>query len=362
MRPTWAEIDLEAVKHNFMLTKELVGQNVSVLSIVKADAYGHGAVEVSRALVDAGTDMLGVAIVEEALELRDYGIEIPILLLGGIRPEEVSVVVEHDLIPFLFSIDVARALDQEAKKVHKKADYHLKFDTGMTRLGVLKEESISFLDQLSQFENILMSGVLTHLSTAFTDSDQNTYNQINDMNELVELVKSKGFEPSYIHAANSAAIQKYPESHYNLVRPGIVIYGSGNYSGLDLKPVMKLKSRIVRLSQVPEGTPVSYGGKFVTKRKSVIATVPVGYADGYTRRLSSKGMVSINGALAPVVGDVCMDFLMADVTDIKDIKVGDEVVLFGDDLVSVIDLAQIAGTISYELLSNIGKRVPRIYI
>lgn len=362
MRPTWAEIDLEAVKHNFMLTKELVGQDVSILSVVKADAYGHGAVEISRALVDAGTDMLGVAIVEEALELRDYGIEVPILLLGGIRPEEASVVVEHDLTPILFSIDVARELDDQALKVKKKASYHLKFDTGMTRLGVLKEESESFLDELVQFQNIIMSGVLTHLSTAFTDSDQNTYNQINDLNELVGLVKGNGFEPSFIHAANSAAIQKYPQSHYNLVRPGIVIYGSGNYSGLDLKPVMKLKSRIIRISQVPEGTPVSYGGKFITTRPSVIATIPVGYADGYTRRLSSKGLVSINGALAPVAGDVCMDFLMADVTDIENVKVGDEVVLFGDDRVSVIDLAQIAGTISYELLSNIGKRVPRIYI
>jgi alanine racemase len=362
MRPTWAEIDLDAVKHNFMLTKELVGPSVSVLSVVKADAYGHGAVEVSRALVEAGTDMLGVAIVEEAMELRDYGIEVPILLLGGIRPQESPLVVEYDLTPFLFSIDVARALESEAAKAQKKAPYHLKFDTGMTRLGVRTEDSARFIDELSRFENIVMEGVVTHLSTAFTDSDENTYNQINALNDLVELIKSKGFTPHYIHAANSAAIQKYPESHYNLVRPGIVLYGSGNYSGLDLKPVMKLKSRIIQLSRVPTGTPVSYGGKFVTKQPSIIATIPVGYADGYTRMLSSKGFVSIKGVLAPVVGDVCMDFIMADVSNVQNINVGDEVVLFGDDLISVIDVAQIANTISYELLSNIGKRVPRIYV
>ncbi len=362
MRPTWAEINLEAVAHNFRLMKELVGDSVGVLSVVKADAYGHGAVEVSKVLVESGTDMLGVATLEEALELRDYGIEVPILILGGVRPEEVPLVVEHDLTPFLFSIDVAKELERESAKVQKKTAYHLKFDTGMTRLGVMREECEQFLNELSGLDNIFMEGVLTHLATAFTDSDENTYNQISDLNNLVELVKSKGFRPSYLHAANSAAIQKYPESRYNLVRPGIVLYGFGNYLGLDLKPVMKLKSRIIRLSHVSKGTPVSYGGKFVTKRPSVIATIPVGYADGYTRRLSSKGMVSIHGALAPVAGDVCMDFIMADVTYIADIKVGDEVVLFGDELVSVIDLAQIAGTISYELLSNIGKRVPRLYL
>lgn len=362
MRPTWAEIDLEAVKHNFMITKEIVGPDVSVLSVVKADAYGHGAVEVSKALVEAGTDMLGVAIVEEALELRDYGIEVPIVLLGGIRSDEAHLVVEYDLIPFLFSIDVAKSLEAESAKAQKKLPYHLKFDTGMTRLGVRPEDSAEFLDDLAKFKNITMQGVVTHLSTAFTDSDENTYNQISTLNSLLDIVKGKGFNPSHIHAANSAAIQKYPESRYNLVRPGIVLYGFGNYSGIDLKPVMKLKSRIIQLSQVPKGTLVGYGGKFVTMKPSTIATIPVGYADGYTRMLSSKGVVSINGSLAPVVGDVCMDFIMVDVSNIKDINVGDEVVLFGDDKISVIELAQIANTISYELLSNIGKRVPRKYI
>ena len=362
MRRTWAEINLQNLKHNFQQVRKLVGENVGILSVVKADAYGHGAVEVSKALVEAGTEMLGVATVEEALQLREYGVEVPILLLGGLRPEEVKDAVEFGLTPFLFSIDVAEALDIESAKANIKASYHLKFDTGMTRLGVRNEDSKEFLDDLSKLENIHMEGVLTHLSNAFADEDENTYNQIAALNELVEHIKQKGFEPSYVHAANSAALQKYPESIYNLVRPGIMLYGSGNYSGMDLRPVMKLKSRIIQLSRVPAGTPISYGGKFVTERPSVIATIPVGYADGYTRNLSSKGMVSIKGALAPVRGDVCMDFIMADVTDIEAVSVGDEVVLFGDELVSVIDLAQMAGTISYELLSHTGKRVPRIYI
>ncbi len=340
----------------------LVGENVSILSVVKADAYGHGAVEVSKALVEAGTEMLGVATVEEALQLREYGVEVPILLLGGIRPEEVRDAIEFDLTPFLFSIEVAQALDRESEKAKKKCSYHLKFDTGMTRLGVRSEDSSEFLEALSNLQNIEMSGVLTHLSNAFADADENTYNQIAALNELTTLIKEKGFNPTYVHAANSAALQKYPESIYNLVRPGIMLYGSGNYAGLDLQPVMKLKSRIIQISRVPEGTAISYGGKYVTERPSVIVTIPVGYADGYTRNLSSKGMVSIKGALAPVRGDVCMDFIMADVTDIPGVNVGDEVVLFGDEHVTVIDLAQMAGTISYELLSHTGKRVPRIYI
>lgn len=362
MRRTWAEINLQNLKHNFQQVRVLVGENVGILSIVKADAYGHGAVEVSKALVEAGTEMLGVATVEEALQLREYGVEVPILLLGGLRPEEVKDAVEFDLTPFLFSIEVAEALDNESAKADKKTLYHLKFDTGMTRLGVRNEDSKEFLGELTKFEHIEMEGVLTHLSNAFADEDENTYNQIAALNEIVGLVKQKGFDPPYVHAANSAALQKYPESIYNLVRPGIMLYGSGNYSGMDLRPVMKLKSRIIQLSRVPKGTPISYGGKFVTDRPSVIATIPVGYADGYTRNLSSKGMVSIKGVLAPVRGDVCMDFIMADVTYIEGVSVGDEVVLFGDELVSVIDLAQMAGTISYELLSHTGKRVPRIYI
>ncbi len=362
MRRTWAEINLDNLKHNFGQVRKLVGDSVSVLSIVKADAYGHGSVEVSKALVEAGTDMLGVATVEEALQLREYGIEVPIVLLGGIRPEEAKDAVEFDLTPFLFSIEVAKALDSESERAGKKCRYHIKFDTGMTRLGVRPEDSRQFIDELSQLKNLVMEGALTHLSTAFTDSDENTYNQIGSLGELVGLVKSRGFNPAYIHAANSAALQKYPESIFNMVRPGIMLYGSGNYAGLDLRPVMKLKSRIIQISRVPEGTPVSYGAKFVTERPSVIATIPVGYADGYTRNLSSKGKVSINGRLAPVAGDVCMDFIMADVSDIENVNVGDEVTLFGDEQISVIDLAQMAGTISYELLSHIGKRVPRIYL
>ncbi|MEQ9618897.1 MAG: alanine racemase [Deltaproteobacteria bacterium] len=362
MRPTWAEINLDNLTHNFNLVKKLVGDGVGVLSVVKADGYGHGAVEVGGILEEAGTDMLGVATVEEAAELRDYGIEVPILLLGGIRPEEAAVTVEHDLTPCLFSVDVARALDNEAGKARKRSPYHLKIDTGMTRLGIRPEEAASFVEELSSFQNTEMEGVLTHLASAFTKSREYTLSQLDSFSDTLDIVRAHGFRPRFIHSANSASIQRFPESHMNLVRPGIMLYGSGREGDNDLKPVMKLKTKIIQIRRVPENTPVSYGGTFVTERPSLIATLPIGYADGYMRRLSNSARVSVRGETAPVTGAVCMDLTMIDVTDVPGVRTGDEVVLFGDELVSVDDVALWAGTISYELLSITGKRVPRRYI
>jgi alanine racemase len=362
MRPTWAEIDLDSLLHNFNVVKGLLKHCTGVLSVVKADAYGHGAVEVSRALVEAGTDMLGVASVEEAVELRDYGIEIPILLLGGLRPEEAPVVVEHSLTPCLFSLNAAQALDAESGKAGKRSPYHLKIDTGMVRLGISPEETDAFLGGLSGYKNIVMEGALTHLTSAFSESPEGTRAQLNRFSEIVSLIRKRGFRPGYLHSANSAAIQRFPESHMDLVRPGIMLYGSDGVSGLGLKPVMKLKTRIIQLRRVSAGTPVSYGGTFVTARPSVIATLPIGYADGYMRSLSNRAKVSISGSLAPIAGTVCMDLIMVDVTDVEGVSVGDEVVLFGDDMVSVDSVAVWAHTISYEILSITGKRVPRRYI
>ena len=362
MRPTWAEINLDNLTHNFNLVKGLVADGVKVISVVKADGYGHGAVEVSRTLEEAGTDMVGVATVEEAVELRDYGIEIPIMLLGGIRPEEAAVTVEYDLTPCLFSLDVAKALDNEAGKARKRSPYHLKIDTGMTRLGIRPEEAGSFVEELSSFKYIEMEGVLTHLASAFAESREYTLSQLECFLDTLNIIRARGFSPRFIHSANSASIQRYPESHMGLVRPGIMLYGSGSEGANDLKPVMKLKSKIIQIRRVPEKTPVSYGGTFVTKRPSLIATLPIGYADGYMRRLSNRAVVSVRGRTAPVTGAVCMDLTMIDVTDVPGVMVGDEVVLFGDELVSADDVALWADTISYELLSITGKRVPRRYI
>ncbi len=388
MRPTWAEIDINSLKSNFLQVKRIVGKDVGVISVVKADAYGHGSINVSKALIESGTNLLGVATVEEALELRYSGIDSPILLLGGIQPDEVEIVIKNNLIPSLFSLASAHAINTYAEKIGKKVRYHLKVDTGMNRLGVGLSEICDFLEDLLNFRNLELEGVFTHFANADVDSREPTLKQISVFNMILSLINRAGLNPKYIHSANSAAIQRFPESHMNLVRPGIMLYGAGRMgvcgeplgrstlstsSGLtaqdipsrtnfELKPVMKLKTKITQLKRITAGTPVSYGGTFIASRPSIIATLPIGYADGYMRRLSNRAKVSIRGFTAPVVGTVCMDMTMVDVTEVPGAIVGDEVVLFGDEMVSADDVARWADTIPYEIFSITGKRVPRVYI
>lgn len=362
MRHTWAEINIGSLKSNFLQVRKTVGSDVGVVSIVKADAYGHGAAVVSKVLADLGSDMLGVATVEEGIELRKSGIKAPVISLGGIQPEEAETAIENDLVSSLFSVSSAEALDNAARKRGVKAKYHLEIDTGMGRLGVGVGELSEFLNQVAGLKNVEMEGVFTHFANADREPRDSTLNQIAVFEKTLSLIKRTGFSPKYIHSANSAAIQKFPESHKNLVRPGIMLYGSGKLGNFELSSVMKLKTRIIQLKRLPAGTTVGYGGTFVADRPAAIATLPVGYADGYMRRLSNRARVSINGTTAPVVGTVCMDFIMADVSGVPGVKVGDEVTLFGDDRVSVEYVAGWAETISYEILSTVGKRVPRVYV
>ncbi len=367
MRPTWLEIDLNALKSNFLRVKEIVGKRVGVLSVVKADAYGHGAVRVGKTLVDSGTNMLGVATLQEALELRESGINVPIFILGGIHSDEAQEVIKCNFIPALFSLESASALSGASRKLGKVAKYHLKLDTGMSRLGVRFEDICNFLNELSSLEGLEMQGVFTHLADADGASRNFTLRQISLFREAIELVRVAGFRALYIHTANSAAIKRFPESHNNLVRPGIMLYGANEdmniSSGINsrLKPVMKFKTKIIQIKRLRKGTPVSYGGTFVTSGPTLIAVLPVGYADGYVRSLSNRAEVVLHGKRAPVVGSVCMDLTVIDVTDVPGTKVGDEVVLFGDSGVWVEDLAGWANTISYEVLSLIGNRVPKLY-
>lgn len=362
MRPTSAEISLDSLKSNFLQVKKIVGGDVGLISVVKADAYGHGAVAVSKALVDLGSEMLGVASVEEALDLRESGVKAPVVILGGIQPEEAEIVIKCDLTPSLVSIPSAQALNRSTERAGRRVKFHLEIDTGMSRLGVELDGVNAFLKQLTGLTNLEMEGVFTHFASADVKSGDHTLNQISVFNKVLSLVNRAGFYPKYIHSANSAAIQRFPQSHMGLVRPGIMLYGSGKVGGCELRPVMKLKTRIVQLKQLAAGTPVSYGGTFVTAKPATIATLPIGYADGYSRILSNRAKVSINGVTAPVIGTVCMDFTMVDVTEVPGVSVGDEVVLFGDDKVSVENVARWSETISYEVLSTVGKRVPRVYI
>jgi alanine racemase len=361
MRPTWAEINLKALSHNFIRTTEIVGEKVKVLAVVKADAYGHGAVKVSKTLQDLGCDLFGVATVDEALELRESYIKAPILILSGINSDEIETVVKYKLTPVIFSVDLVKKLNNYGSKNNTKIKYHLKIDTGMNRLGIDSNKLDEYISDIQDLNNVIMEGAFTHLSSAESDKSY-TMEQISIFKQSCAALNNLGFKPAYKHCANSAALQRFKDSHFNLVRPGIMIYGACGAEDVYLHPVMKLKSKIIQIKRLPKGSKVSYGGTFVTDRQTQIAVLPIGYADGYARHLSNKAVVSIAGSTAPVIGTVCMDLTIVDITDLKDINVGDEVVLFGDENIGVDELASLAGTISYELLSIVGKRVPRVYL
>lgn len=367
-RPTMAEIDLVAIGYNYSKIKEKAGDK-NILAVVKANAYGHGAVEVSRELEKLGADMLGVAILQEGFELRKAGIKRPILLLSGIFPGEAESVLRHDLTPVVYSIDAVLELSSEAAKVGKTVPVHVKIDTGMRRLGILPAEVGLFFEKLRGLRNIRVEGILSHFSTADSKDRGFMDEQIRIFSEAVNKIRSLGFSPDYIHIANSAAVIRDDLPDYlNMVRPGITLYGS--YPSIwfrdkiELKPVMTLKSGIIQIKRISKGESVSYARKFIAERESVIAVVPIGYADGYPRHLSNVGEVLVRGRTAKVAGLVCMDLIMIDITDIPEAVVGDEVVLWGrqgDIEISADDLARKAGTISYELFCRVSGRVPRVY-
>ncbi len=361
MRPTCAEINLKALSQNFLRTTELVGEKVKIMAIVKADGYGHGAVKVSQTLQEQECHMFGVATVDEGLELRNSGINTPIIILSGICSDEIEIVVKNKLTPVVFSLDLLKQLDEYGHHNNIQIKYHLKIDTGMNRLGLQSEKINEYLSDLLSLNNVIMEGVFTHLSSADCD-EAYTINQILIFRQICDELNKKGIKPIYYHSANSAALQRFKDSHFNLVRPGIMVYGASAADDIYLHPVMKLKSKIVQIKELPKGARVSYGGTFITERVTKIAVLPIGYADGYSRHLSNKGVVSVNNFKAPVIGRVCMDLTIIDITNIKDIKVGDEVVLFGDENISVDYIASLADTISYELLSIVGKRVRRVYL
>ena len=362
MRPTWAEISLDSFESNLGEARKLAGENTLVMAVVKADAYGHGAVRISEAALRRGADMLGVATVAEAMELREAGIKSEILLLGGVDPGEASAAVENSLTPACYSLRALGALSEAAVRAGKEARYHLKVDTGMTRLGVGAGEIESFLAAAAELPGTSLRGVFTHFASAEREDGEYTRRQMKVFREALSSLDALGVKYGLAHAANSAALQRFSDSRMDMARPGIMLYGSGGLGETALLPVMKFKTRIAQTRKAPAGTAVSYGGTFVAKRDSLIATLPVGYADGYPRKLSNRAKVSVRGGLAPVAGTVCMDFVMVDVTDVPGVGAGDEVTLFGDGAVSVEDVSLWAETIPYEILSMISPRVPRVYV
>ena len=366
-RPTVGEVDLGALEFNYRQIKKRIPEDVKLLAVVKADAYGHGAVPVSLRLEKLGVEYLGVAIPEEGVELRKGGVRAPILVLGGIFGAELDQIFRFHLTPVIFRKDALRALSQEAERRRKRVKVHLKVDTGMGRLGVPLSLWSDFLREVRRLPKIDVEGILSHFS--MTDKEKGfTHNQWKAFQRAVAIARELGISPWYLHMANSATLTAFPAYASRLVRPGIMLYGSypspAFCSLISLKPVMTLKTRIHFLKSVPPGTKISYGGTFQTRRESLIATLPIGYADGYSRHLSNQGEVLVKGKRAPVVGRVCMDFVMVDVTDIPRVSIGEEVVLMGRqgrEQITPEEIAEKIHSISYEVLCSIGRRVPRVY-
>ncbi len=370
-RPTWAEINLNNLAHNFRVMKEAVGKDVAIMPAVKSDAYGHGAVECARALEQEGAAWFGVALPEEGLKLRDAGITRPILSLGGFWEGQEELIVEREVTPVVFRLDLLERLNAAAKKIGVVFDYHLKVDTGMGRLGVPFREFQSFIDRAKRFANVRLDGLMTHFASADSvDGVAFTQQQAAVFQEALRLVRARGFNPRWIHEANSAASHAYPQTRGNLVRLGGVMYGiwrdstKRDIEPLDWQPVLSLHTRIVHLKTVAKAAGIGYGCTFVTKRESHIATLAIGYEDGLRRALSNQWRVLVCGEFAPIVGRISMDLTLIDVTDIADATLNEEVVIIGRQSNREITAEEIAvqlETISYEVTCGISDRVPRVY-
>lgn len=370
-RPTVAEINLDHLSHNLEQVRLRVGPSAEVLAVVKANAYGHGAVPVSRRLVADGVAMLGVATVEEGIELREAGIEAPVLILGGIFGEDLTAAAAFRLRPVVYTREVLRPLSEAALAAGTAIDVHIKVDTGMGRLGTALDDLPGLLAAIAGTPGLRVEGILTHFAEADLADPEFARLQTALFERAVRMLREDGVAPRYVHSANSAAVLTLPESHQTLVRPGIALYGYLPSSALSfpapLEPVMSFKTKIAYVKTVPAGTPISYGRTFVTKRTSRIGTLPAGYADGLDRRLSNRGEVLVAGRRVPIVGRVCMDLAMIDLTGIPEARAGDEAVLIGGQtgpdgtagFIGADEMATWMGTIPYDVLCGIGPRVPR---
>jgi len=369
-RPTWAEVDLKALEYNYIQVKRLSGKDVQMMAVVKANAYGHGTVEISKVLEGMGVNYLGVATTDEAVRLRDHGIKTSILVLGSVLPEEVKVAKDCDITLTLCSHDILKeikALAKTEEEQRTRMKVHIKIDTGMGRIGVWHEDALRFVKEVSGEKSITLEGIYTHFSSAGRDEFFTAY-QMESFERLLTSIEKSWIKIPLKHAANSIATVDYKRAHLNLARPGLIIYGmypKHTFPKLiKLKPVLSLKTRVVFLKDIPPGRSISYGRTFISQRHTKIATLPIGYADGYHRGLSNKAEVLIRGHFASIVGKITMDQTMIDVGHIRGVKIGDEVVLIGKQgkrEIHIEKLARLAGTIAYDFVCGISNRVPRIY-
>ena len=366
----YAAIDLDAVCHNISEIKKLVGPDTKIMPVIKADGYGHGAVPVAKALNKIGVDGFAVAIIEEGIALRKQGITKPILILGYTSEYQYASLIQHEIEQTVFSYEMAEAISKFAVTMKKEARIHIKVDTGMNRIGFKPtEESVGQVQRIQKLPNIKIQGIFTHFACADEEDKTSARYQKELFDQFVSKIEEKGIEIPVKHVSNSAAIMDLRECRMDMVRSGIITYGlypseEVDKSAIDLKPALSLISHVIHVKEVGPGEGVSYGSTFVTDRKTRIATIPVGYADGYPRALSSRGRVIIRGQYAPIIGRICMDQFMVDVTDIEGVSVMDRVSLVGtegDINISVEEAADLAGSFNYEFVCGIGKRVPRVY-
>lgn len=369
IRPVWVEIDLNALRHNLKEIRRLVGPDIDIMAVVKAEAYGHGAVEIAKTALASGANWLGVALPEEGIVLRRAGFTAPILVFGALQANQVESFVNNKLIPAVCSEQAAAALSQAALAAGVIAPVHIKVDTGMGRIGVQPREAMAFISKVSRLSGIKVSGIFSHLATADEKNKEYALKQINTFTGVLTELKKAGLLPEKIHLANSAGIIDLPASYFNMVRPGIILYGlypsaEVNRERIQLKPVLSLKTRITFLKRVPKGAGISYGQKYHLEREATIATIPIGYADGWSRLLSGKAEAIVGGKKFPIVGTICMDQCMINLGD-EPAELGQEVVLIGrmgEVEIPADTVAGQMGTINYEVTCMLNGRVPRVYL
>ncbi len=367
-RPTYAEIDLGRLMGNISLIKSSLNKGTKFMAVVKANAYGHGAVEVAKAAESAGADRLGVATLGEALEIRSSMIKTPVLILSETDRHYLERLFDADITPTVYTLETARSLSDLAVQKKKKIDIHIKIDTGMGRVGVIYTDAVRLVKEISALPGIGIEGIFTHFAKADEKSSDMTMVQFRRFTSILDELERSGIRPTIRHAANSAASVLFPETQLDMVRVGIFMYGlcpaEGVGASMGLKPVLSFRTKVLYQKRVPKGMTLSYGASYVTDKDTSIATLPVGYADGVPRSLSNKGCVLINGKRYPIAGKVTMDMVLIDTGDDK-INIGDDAVVIGqsgDASISADEVASMDGTINYEVLCGIAKRVPRVYV
>ncbi|MBC7329935.1 alanine racemase [bacterium] len=361
----WAEIDLNAIIHNLKQIQRFVGENVKVMAVVKADAYGHGIEEVAKAISSQGNFYFGVSSLQEGIKLREAGIKSPIVNLLPTLPEDIKETIHWNITPIISNGKIAHLINEESKRQGRICPVHIKIDTGMGRLGISPDVALDFVLRFREYENLSLEGIYTHFASADSDLDF-TKHQLSIFLEVLKEIRERGIEIPLKHCANSAAIFSLKDSHLDMVRPGIALYGINptQNGAVGLLPAMSVKAKVIEVKDLPAGHSISYGRTYILPRKSRVAVIGIGYAQGFFRSFSNKGNVLIKGKRAPILGVVCMDQMVVDVSEIEGVELGEEVVIMGrqgEEEITPWELAKFSETIPYEILTSLGHQLPRAY-